>query len=393
MPSRRQCFHKRVGVHLETAYGVQAEQIAAELAIHFEHGHDYQKAIVYQEKAAAQAMQRLAGREAVGHLTTAIQLLQHSPDSLERTSQELALQFALYTQLGKLNGEASPTVELAVMRVHELSQQLAPSPSVFWALAGIFPFYIVREELQAAQALATQCLQIAQHFPRSPLPFAAHTQLGITWFFLGEFTAAQVYFEQATALYDASSSFSPIFDWEHGPPCFCYAAFVLWQLGYPDQALCWSQKARTLAQELRLPYMQLLVGNLSAGFHHLRRERDAVHEQAVATLHRARACGFRGPEKVAEIFLGWAREGAEDRTTIIRNTLTTCRASGGAALQTYYLTLLAEACAEAKQIEEGQAAISEALAIVQHTNGRYYEAELYRLKGELLLARTANSQK
>jgi DNA-binding winged helix-turn-helix (wHTH) protein/predicted ATPase len=385
---RRARLHRRVGEWAEAAYGERAQKITAELAVHFAQGRDYRRAVQYHGQAAETAIQRYAYQEAVSHLSHALELLKTLPESLERDWQELMLQFTLYIQLGKLKGEATTEVEGAVARVRELSQRVEQTPEVFWALAGIYPFYLVREELQTARALAEQALQLAQRFLAPPLLLAAHTELGIACFFLGQFTVARTHLEKAIAHYAPSSSLPLSFDWDHGPPCLCYSAFVLWHLGYPDQALQQSQKALAKVQALRLPYMQAFVLNFAARLHQLRREGDAVQRYAATALRLATEHGFAGMAEVGRILSGWAlaeSSKGEEGVAQIRQSLTAFQANGGAAFRAYYLALLAEACSKAGQVEEGLTVVTEALAVVARTGGRYYEAELYRLKGTLTL--------
>jgi predicted ATPase len=88
------------------------------------------------------------------------------------------------------------------------------------------------------------------------------------------------------------------------------------------------------------------------------------------------------------VLQGWARaeQGqSEEGITQIRQGLATCQAIGVGTLQSYHLVLLAEAYGKAGQTEAGLAALAEALAVVDKSGERFYEAELYRLKGQLTL--------
>ena len=166
------------------------------------------------------------------------------------------------------------------------------------------------------------------------------------------------------------------------------AALVLWHLGYPDQALQKSEAARTLAQELSHPFSLAAARVLAALLHQLRRERPLTQEWAEAAITLAREQGFPGWLGQGTVLQGWAlaEQGqVEEGITQIRQGLATYQAIGAGIFQSYYLALLAEAYGKAGQAEEGLAALAEALTVVDKTGERFYEAELYRLKGELTL--------
>jgi predicted ATPase len=176
----------------------------------------------------------------------------------------------------------------------------------------------------------------------------------------------------------------------HDPGVCCqeYTAWTLWALGYPDQALATITKALVLARELTHPAS--LAGALSyaAMLHQFRRERQAVQETAEALMALAMEQG--NAERLARgtILCGWVLctqgQGVEG-VVQMRQGLTALRATGGEVRRPLFLALLAEAYGGIGQSEEGLHVLAEALAAVEQTGGRFYEAELYRLKGELLL--------
>ncbi len=92
---RRQRLHQRIGEREEQAYGERAREIAAELAVHFEQGRDYRKAMQYLQQAGENAVRRSAHQEAISLFTKGLELLKTLPDTPERTQQELTLQIAL----------------------------------------------------------------------------------------------------------------------------------------------------------------------------------------------------------------------------------------------------------------------------------------------------------
>ncbi|MBI3756744.1 MAG: hypothetical protein HY267_02090 [Deltaproteobacteria bacterium] len=218
---------------------------------------------------------------------------------------------------------------------------------------------------------------------------SAHENLGESWFWLGELSLAHAQFAQALALADPQQ---PRYPWawiDLVAACRSYMAWTLWLLGYPDQALTRSQEALTRAQELAHPFTLAFALDHVAMLHQHRREGPAVHKLAEAQVTLATEQGFPNWLAWGTIFRGWAlaEQGqGEEGIVQIRQGMAACRAAGAEIAWPYILALLAEVHGKVGQVEEGLSVLAEALATADKTEGRHYEAELYRLKGELLLA-------
>jgi predicted ATPase len=167
---------------------------------------------------------------------------------------------------------------------------------------------------------------------------------------------------------------------------------ALWCLGYPDQALAMSREALALAQKLSHPFSLAVALAYAAMLHQFRREPQAVHEQAEAAVALCTEQGFAYYLAWGTTMQGWARvvQGqGELGIAQTRQGLDALRATGAALRLPYYFALLAEACGQTGQAAEGLALLAEALA---HKSGEtWMEAELYRLKGELLLSLAADN--
>jgi predicted ATPase len=163
---------------------------------------------------------------------------------------------------------------------------------------------------------------------------------------------------------------------------------VLWHLGYPAQALQRSQAARILAQELSHPYNLAAARVYAAMLHQLRRDRTLTQEWAEAGITLAREHGLPSWLGQGTILQGWAlaEQGQiKEGMSQLRHGLATCQAIGVGIFQLYYLALLAEAYGKAGHAGDGLATLAEALTVVDKSGEQFYEAELYRLKGELTL--------
>ncbi|MGH7965997.1 MAG: hypothetical protein ACRERD_29970, partial [Candidatus Binatia bacterium] len=216
----------------------------------------------------------------------------------------------------------------------------------------------------------------------------AHLTLGESFYFLGEFAQARVYLEQGLTAsdfqqlhLDSPADFEII--------CLLYQAFILWYLGHPDQALQSAHQAFSVAQELSHFYTLVVVLDFAALFHQLRREEHLTRERAEAAISLATEHGVAMGVAWGTILRGWAltKQGqGEEGTAQLQQGLAAWQATGTEMNRPYYLALLAEAYGKAGQVTEGLTVVAEALAVIEKTGERFWEAEVYRLKGELTFA-------
>jgi predicted ATPase len=323
-------------------------------------------------------------------LTSALELLQILPDTPERTQQELTLQLSLGVPLLITKGHAAPEVGTAYTRARELCRQVGATPQLFPVVRGLWFFNLLRAELRTARELGEQLLSLAQSVQDPLLLSEGHRAMGVTLFWLGEGISAREHFEQGIVLYEPRQHRSHAFLYEQDPGTThrIYAACALWYLGYPDQALERIHDALTLARELAHPFSLVFTLTFAAICHQFRRERHLTQEQAEAVMTLSTAQGFVQYLAQGAILRGWAvaEQGqGEEGIAQMRQGLVAFRATGAKLLAPYYLALLAEAYEKMGQAEEGLSVLAEALEAVHRTEKRMYEAELYRLKGELTL--------
>ena len=393
LKSKRQQYHQRIAQVLEERFLETKETQPELLAHHYTEAGLIAQAIPYWQQAGQSASLRSATSEAIAHLTKGLELLRPLPDTPERTQQELWLQLALAGPLITTKGYAAPEVERVYTRALELCRQLGETPLLFWALLGLQVVYFVRAELKTARELAEQLLSLAQNVHNPVFLVQAHMILGKTLCHLGEFAQARGHLEEGIALYDPQQCRSVFVLNDPKVTCLSHAAFALWFLGYPDQAQQRSHDALTLAYELSHPYSLGYALSGSATVHQLRREVRPVQEQrALITL--ATEQGFPLYLAQERIRQGWAlavQGQIEEGISQIRQGLDACRAMGQELWRPSILALLAEAYGKGEQVEEGLTVLAEALAAVNSSEERMYEAELWRLRGELTLQASAQS--
>jgi predicted ATPase len=255
----------------------------------------------------------------------------------------------------------------------------------------------VRPELQTAHALGEQLLALAQQVQDAAMLMMAHRAIGQTLFWRGAPAAAHTHFVQVIPLYDPKQhrTLAFLYGEDVGVNCRSQDAWTLWSLGYPDQGLARNQEAITLAQQLAHPYNLSFAFSCATMFHQFRRNVRCTQECAEAAMTLAQEQGFPFWMANGTLLCGWVlvQQGqTQEGMAQITHGLMTYRATGAEIARPYYMALLAEAYGIMGQPEAGLAVLAEALTHVDNTGERWYEPELYRLKGELLLQQSSDNQ-
>jgi predicted ATPase len=389
--STRQQYHQRVVQVLEAQFPETVETQPELLAYHCTEAGRSEPAVDYWQRAGLLARARSAHVEAISHLTKGLEVLKALPDTAERAPRELDLQLVLGLALIATKGQAAPEVGHVYTRARELCQQAREAPQLFRVLWGLWHFHVVRAELQTVRQLSEELLTLAQHLQDPLYLLGAHWTLGGAGFCLGEFAPARAQWEQGFACYTPQQhqAYTALYGFDLGVFCLCWAPHALWHLGYPDQAMAMSREAVALAQQLAHPFSLAIALNYAAMLHQFRREQSAVSERTEAAMALCAEQGFAYYLAWGATMQGWARAAPGQDTegmAQIRRGLAALRATGAALRLPYYLALLAEACGHTGLAAEGVTLLAEALAHAHTTGESWTEAELYRLKGELLLA-------
>ena len=351
----------------------------------------------YWQRAGQQASDRSANLEAISHVTAGIELLTTLPETPDHSQQTLALYIALGAALQMAKGLAAPEVEQAYTHAYALCQQVGETPALVPVLFGLWRFYLVRSQLHTARELGETLLRLAQRADDPALAVIAPYALGATWFWLGALPAARQRCEEAIARYTPAQHRERLFRMGQDPGVACRAivAQTLWLLGYPDQALARVHEALALAHELSHPYSLVYARCWATMVLQLRRDGAAVHEQAEAAVVLATTQGVLQWAANGTILRGWAlamQGEGEEGVAQIRQGIAAWRATGAALVVPYVCTLLADVSAHLGCTEDGLQALAEASTLVEQHAERYWEAEICRLRGVLLLRQPATPQ-
>jgi tetratricopeptide (TPR) repeat protein len=380
----RRRLHERTAQALEALYAERLEEHYGALAYHYRQSGNTAKAVTYLQRAGEQAVQRSAYAEAVQHLATGVELLTTLPHTLEHVRYELDLLIPLAEAVRLTRGETSLDYERLCGRAHALCQQLGDTPRLLEVLTGLRKYYEVRGQCQRARELAEQAFTLTAPLQDPARLAEAHYSLGLTLYYLGELPAARAHFEQRIALYEPRQRGSMVHS-------LSYVAYLLWVLGYPDRALQRIHEALTVAQAWASPFSVYFACYHAGHIHRLRREVHAVQERNETAMTRAAELGLARWLPMTVHQRGWvlAAQGRHaEGIAQMREGLSALQATGAALAQPRFLALLAEAYGHGGQAEAGLGVVADALAVAQRTGERRDEAEICRVKGELLLQHT-----
>ena len=390
LKSKRQQIHQHIAQALVEQFPDTKHSQPELVAHHYTQAGMWDEGIGLWQYAGEQAVQRSAHREALGHFAKGLELLEELPDTPDRSQRELTLQTRLGPSLMATKGYAAPEVDRAYARAQELCQQVGETPQSFSVLRGLWVVHEMRAELRTARELCEQLLALAQHLDDPDLRIEVHRALGNTLLWMGEFAHARQHLTKAIALYDPEQHRALAFQYGTDPRtvCLLYETLALWVLGYPDQAVQKGQEALAFAQAGSHPHSLAVALNWTGVLYQLRREASLAQERAEAVIMLSQQRGFPHWLMLGTILQDWAIAEQTDNESSVRRLqedLAAWRATGAELLRPYFLGLLAEQCGKVGWVEKGLALLDEALAVVNKNAERFSEAELYRLRGTLLL--------
>jgi class 3 adenylate cyclase/predicted ATPase len=385
-------YHRHIAQALTEHFPATVETAPELLAHHYTQASMTAEAVPCWLRAGQRALHASANPEAIAHLTTGLDLLADLPPGPERAGVELQFRLALGPAYMAIRGYAAPEVEACYQRARELCRELGDTPQLVPVLHGLWSYHIVRAQHTSAFALGEQVLQLGAATNDDGLLLQGNMEVGWSYFFLGELEQAREHLERVLTLYDHERHSSHAFTYGDNPATSarCALASVLWLLGYPDQALrCSEENLAILRSLVQHPYSVAFGFTLAAFLRQYLGDPPAARalaEEAVA-ISEAHSLAFIGA--MASMFEGWARtrEGELDEGMAeMRRGVAAQLATGAELGGPYWLWLLAEVCQRTGAAREGLALLDDADATLERTHERYWEAEIHRLRGRLLLA-------
>jgi predicted ATPase/class 3 adenylate cyclase len=390
LKSRRRQYHGRIARVLEDRFPETAETQPELLAQHFAEAGLIDEAIEYWRDASQRAIAQSAMEEAATQAAKGLELLQSLAPDPGRPQRELNLQLALASALNATKGHGTPEVRETYARAVEVAKQLEDTAQLFPALDGLITCHFSRAELATADKLAEEFLDLAERTEDIAPQLVALSEVGIVRLARGDLLSARRNLERALALYDPIPHASLRLTYSFDPRVIClgYLSWTLFSLGYPAQALRFSQQSIVEARRCNHPMTLGFALTRSAALLQLCREWQTLETTARELMALALERGFRNYRVVGRFYEEWTQvhSGRSDSgPALLQEVLVELRAGGDEDWFPHSLSLLAEAHHRAGQTREGLELLEEALDRVDRNEERWFAAEVHRLRGELLL--------
>ncbi len=415
---RRQRLHLEVADAIERACSVDSESTyagslkdhVAELAHHYTRGGNPAKAARYCLRAVRRFTELGSNAEAIAHFESGLEQLRELAEDDRRSELELDLRNAAIGALGDSKGFASLEVEQSFARAVVLSRRLWIKWGKTWeALYGVLFVHLTRPDPRKACEVAAELVALAEKNGSAEHLADAGTYLACARMYSGDFELADQGFERAWTLLESAAQ--PTGSVEHRggqtrqPRTFMWqqgsqqnnralSGWNLWFVGFPDQALERMNIATAIAHSGTKTMLADIHG-YATYLAELRREPEQMRTRAAARMVLSTESGYAAGRALSEFYLGLADtlgsdlEGGIER---MRHHLSELRAAGFEVASAYHLALTATALGKAGQFDKALRVIEESFSIIERTGQRHHEAEVHRLKGELLLAhRTSNA--
>jgi class 3 adenylate cyclase/tetratricopeptide (TPR) repeat protein len=391
--SRRRQHHRRIAQLLEERFPQIVQERPELLAHHYTEGGEAEPAILYWTRAGEHAARRSAYVDAIGQLEQGLRLLQSLPDPARHAAEELRLRIDMGSPLVELRGYASPEVEQTYARALELFRQVGDElPRLKLSSWGPYSYYYARGMYRVACEIGARITALghSQHNPE----FLAlgHRLMTAVRFIQGDLLEAREQLEQA---FEACSVLSleqrrslAVKHWlDPSATAQAYASAVYALLGRPELARQHIQEAQRQAEELGHPFTSAFVMTHVALASQLLGDAQGVLEWSTRAIALSQEHRFRLWLGWSTILRAWATAELgqwQEGLRIIRGALEQWQRQGMQAGLPHHLAMVADICLKHGQLQEGLEAVKEALGWVERLEERVYEAELYRLQGELL---------
>jgi predicted ATPase len=389
-PNRRR-FHQQIAEVMEARFTHLVETQPELLAEHFTKAGIIEKAIGYCLRAGLRSRDRFAHVEAINHLTKGLKLLETLEASPERDARELELLGPLGTAYIASRGYAAPEVGPVFRRAHALCERVGQTPQLFAMMWGNFAFHIVRGDFRVCTELADEAMAFGERLNDPGILMEALFLKALTRLYRGDFAGARDCCARALAEFDdreRTAYWAGLVGENAGVTHRCYLALALWHLGFPDKALQLNDEMLELARAINQPF------SLEYALHHTawlyQHCRLGIPTQAAGDeqVRIATEQGFLFWHATGTLYVagGLLLQGQlEQGLRLLQKGLEAYRGTGAELALPYYLSMLADGCTRTGRFAEAREALNEALTLVEKNDDRFQEAELYRLKGELLL--------
>ena len=392
----RQQLHGRVVDVLRARF---PERVASEpelVARHAEAAGRSDDAITYCGRAGERAQARSAHEEAVLHFRKVIALVGTRPEGAERDARELTLQLALGASLIAARGYSHPEIAVAYERAAALGAAAGDAVRHGVARTGLAAWYTNRGEVERGRTLVAEVLAAAEARGDREQALLAHAQLAVPEHYQGKFASSLAHCDRAIALYDPTQHHRLIrvLGDDLGVSALNFCGSNLWFLGQPDAGLVRAREAVALAHRLNDPFSLAYALSFETVVHWYRRDLAPQCERATEVMALSEAQRFPLWLGVGRVLHGAARVLAGEPAALpeILDGFALFGDTGNQLGAPTLLAILAEAQQASGQLAEAQGTVATALAVAVQTGQPFFDGDLHRLDGDLVLAtgRTAD---
>ncbi len=396
--ARRVRLHRRVGEWLQKTWGEDSREMAAVLANHFERGRNPGNAARYRRMAGERALGRHAYHEATLHFQRALDAFDQvrsqpaNEDPEDPVRWELEVYTALGATLAAICGYNDPEVARINSRTRSIIERLDDPAIQFPAFFNLWVTQQAAADFAENARLVTRMSELAAGTENYELATMCSSARGRTQFYIGDLAGCDEHLQRILTPYDPlrlADVHGRYCEVAHAVACLGVNAWLLWLQGYSDQALAQLRETDDLAERLEGPYTDAIAGYSALPTLQFRGDTAQLERRASDLKRLSAEQGYAFFLAWATCFEGWAagtRGNPDEGIALMERGVDAYRATGTRAHLPHLLALLAELCLRAGRLEAASERLAEARAHAESSGERYWEAELHRLQGEILLA-------
>jgi class 3 adenylate cyclase/predicted ATPase len=387
--SRRRELHLRIAEALESRFPQTTRDAPELVAHHWTEAGDAERAAARWLAAGQRASERSEYREAIAHLRRGLELVRRVSDADERKRRELNLLLALGPPLIMAEGAGTPQVAAVYARAMELCEAMPESALHFAAHWGCWR---VSMDHRKGRERADRLLDVAEALGDPALLLQAHHCQWATLYMIGALGECCRHIEAGLELYDPERDRvqAALYGGHDARVCALgELALARWLLGHPQEALEHVNSALAWAEHISHAGSRAHAMDYALVLHKFRRDAAAVTARARDLVAYADQQKLSDHRAKGAFFLGWARallEDAKQGLGEMLDALASEKAAGTPEDFPLYYEMLAEIHARLGRPEEGLAAIDNAVAYAERLGLMFWNPELHRRRGELLLA-------
>jgi tetratricopeptide (TPR) repeat protein len=387
---QRRLLHRRVAQALETLYADQLEPVSDQIAAHYDQAGAPEQAAAYYHMAGMVAAGVYDNENAILLFKHGLTALQGMPASAKRDAQELSLLLAIAPPYRFVLGWTAPELGEVLNRGLILCDKVGTPAQRAQVLYGLQSQYVVEARLEKVHLSYAEMRQLFLQTQGSVPRFAGLMYTGAR-LHMGQLSEARAGFEEIITSHNPEQ----IRDLQasQGVNYLAHAnawyAHGLWLLGLPDSALAHGLEGARIAAEVAQPFNQALTVTYLALLQELRADQEAFSaqaEQALVLSEESRATYYR---QWAQIQVGFAHawnRPSVDHLAHLEFAIQDFMETGARLRLPYFLSLLARASQQMGRMEKALETIELAMRYALTNNERCWDADLHRIRGEILLS-------